>query len=288
MKKLSLAVLIITLFTLFACQKNTVTENDTETSESIVEAENAESDGFTFALAGTDHQSKFGVLTSDSSNITSCFTASFTINSDGSITTVLTFNGTACPIDSIVRSGKIAITWFPGWRLGLTNHDLIIKYENFSRNGKVINGTVSVHFERFDTTYVPLIGDTVVVPSFTFTAKDMSIKFQDGTTFSWNGTRKVSFLRGYYTPFDPRDNIVMINANTSGTTRYGDSFTSVATNIIRVHRCPYHIPIAGVRTININNKETIIINYGNGKCDPYYTITKNGKTVTVDVTKKNG
>ena len=284
MKKLVLIFSIFSMLFLFSCQKGDVTDDDINTAESAATADNAEADGFFFAQSSTDKNKAY--VLDDSSDIASCYSVSTIINTDGSFTTTLTFNGEACPTDEVVREGTIKITWYLGWQTKFIDKPLTIEYINFKRNNKTVNGTVTVTFNSADTVYVELLDSTMVVPSFTFKS-NMSITFEDGTEFTWEGTRTVKYLRGFYTPFIWRDNILQVDANRTGVNRKGEHYTAVSSGIIWKADCAYKLPISGTRTITVENKEPIVIDYGDGTCDQYYTITKGDKTITVDITKDN-
>lgn len=110
---------------------------------------------------------------------------------------------------------------------------------------------------------------------------NMKIRFSDGQTFTWQGTKVSEWNLGVLG--NRWDNTYTVKAGStySGTDRQGRAFTAVVdVDIVRKTACArlgIFKPVSGKLTIQ-HNSRTKTIDYGDGSCDNFVTITINGQT----------
>ena len=100
-----------------------------------------------------------------------------------------------------------------------------------------------------------------------------------GDTLSWNATHNKEWLQGYWSPSIWND-IFLITGNASGTRPNGVTYAkTILTPLKRVMPCHYFV--SGTVQIVQSNKPTRLLDYGNGGCNPWATLTVNGVTHTI-------
>jgi len=256
-----LAALFLGLF-MFSCNKNSNT--DDAAIDATIAVDNSVTEGVILANKEAKDSSK---ATKD----TACYTVERHIdwqNRKGYVT--ITFNPQCDPEG---RSGKMTIIWDLGWRIHPNGKQLTIKYENFVRRKKVFNGTIQTNIE------VNFALDSTASVVFHTTLDSFSVEFPDGTSFLVSGQKDITYY-GFFTFFNRFDNILVVNSNLQGVNRRGNSFVSVADSVVYKGNCEYRFPVAGTKTITINDKRTYLIDFGDGTCDNVYTVTVDGKTET--------
>ena len=115
--------------------------------------------------------------------------------------------------------------------------------------------------------------------SFTKTAVDMKLTFEDGATASWNKTRTSVLIEGGDTPAHA-DDVWSSTGTASGTNRNGRPFTVTITEpLIKKASCRWIS--SGVLEITVETR-THTLDFGNGDCDRFGTVTlANGNSFTV-------
>ena len=263
--KLTLVSAILALLA-FGCKKPV--QPDQATTNDVRTAELAQSDVFTFS-----QQVDNGKAFSDDS---SCYDVYVDENNDGSLTTTLTFNPNCTFSDGVVRSGQIIITWTPGWRLDSSKH-ATVTFQNYTRDSVVVSGTVTLQYT----------GGSYTVdnpPVFSMTEEDMTIKFADGKTASWSGTRTVEWADGFKTRFNRSDDVKKVNFHREGINRNGEKYTADGTDLLIKNSCGTTRKsrvVSGTIVIK-KGDQTTTVDFGNGDCDDTFTITQNGVTITVN------
>lgn len=268
-KTLFSIVAVLALFSLVflsSCKKQ---QNvDTDTVEAVIDADNAAAEGVVLAQENTGN--------SKEAYASSCRTVTRSINfEDSTITVVIEFNGT-CD-DGIPRSGKMTIVADLGWRAHPLGKGITITYENFTRGRRVFDGTVS-----YSVNVIEDSTDSSQVIAMTTTMRNFTVKFPDSTSVTLNGSKTIEFVRGFFTFWDKKDDVLKINAQVEGTNRKGENFTAVSEDIIIKRNCNYFFPVSGTKTITFDDGRTYIINFGDGTCDRVYTVTYNGETYTFE------
>ncbi len=108
-------------------------------------------------------------------------------------------------------------------------------------------------------------------PSFTRTTTGAKITYPDGSFRSWETTHTLTWTAGYDTPWMRLDDEYDIEGSRNVVRKNGDSFSSVITTPLHKRfTCPY--VESGVREIT-KNGETATLDYGDGTCDPWGTLT---------------
>ncbi len=266
MKRLSIFLVLGLLFglvTLNSCQKDDTQQATSDDAvAAAISADAATSDGLTVA---TDE-----ATTAKDDTESSCYTVEKDIDWVNRVgTIVITFNGECA--DSVYRSGTMTIVWDLGWRFDPEGKSLTITYDNFVRNDKIFNGTISMSLSVDTTDSVPVI--TAVYNNF-------SIQFDDSTSFVLSGTKYIKYVNFF--DADRSNNELVINSEMQGTSREGYNFTSVGEDITVKFSCESRFPVSGTKTINVENGDTYLIDFGDGTCDKIYTVTVNGVTTTYD------
>ncbi len=106
--------------------------------------------------------------------------------------------------------------------------------------------------------------------SYTKTATNMLLSYPDGTSTTWNHTHTSTLIEGGSTPTH-WDNVWSTTGNSSGTNRNGVDYTSVITEpLIKKALCRW---ISEGIVEFTRNGNTATLNFGNGTCDRFGTLT---------------
>jgi hypothetical protein len=115
--------------------------------------------------------------------------------------------------------------------------------------------------------------------SYTKTATNMLLSFQDGTSTTWNHTHTSTLIQGGGTPTH-WDNVWSSTGSSTGTNRNGISYSStIIEPLIKKATCRWISE--GVTELTRDGK-TSTLDFGNGTCDRFGKLTlPNGNTVTI-------
>ncbi|TNE52653.1 MAG: hypothetical protein EP344_15475 [Bacteroidetes bacterium] len=115
--------------------------------------------------------------------------------------------------------------------------------------------------------------------SYTKTATDMQLSFPDGTSTMWSHTHTSTLIQGALT-LTHWDNVWSTTGSSSGTNRNGVAYTATITEpLIKKATCRW-ISEGIVEFTRDGNTSTL--NFGNGTCDRFGTLTlPNGDTVVI-------
>ena len=169
-----------------------------------------------------------------------------------------------------IRKGKIIINVSgPMWQEGSYRE---VTFEDFYINGHQVKGKRTVTNEGFweDGEYeglryfsVILEGGIVITPEGQEISKDV------------NRTR--TFVEGFNTKWDTRDDIWHINGVATGVNREGIAFTREITSPLwKEIGCRFIT--RGTVLIQAEGRPDVTLDYGDGDCDPVATITVDGET----------
>jgi hypothetical protein len=178
-----------------------------------------------------------------------------------------------------VRKGKIIIVFTPGSRFQ-TGNAVTTTFENFSLNGVKIEGTRTVTLTALDppTQKIQLEGGKITWPDNTTATRDA----QHLRKWDNKGTIQRS-----------DDEMVIFGTNdfpggASGLNREGKEYTmQIEEDIVFKVACAGQskfLPVSGEKLLNINGR-VITVNYGSGSCDNLITVTINGESKEVTVTR---
>jgi hypothetical protein len=195
---------------------------------------------------------------------------------DGTIT--IDF-GTGCTRGEITRKGKIIITYSGDRRTEGSSHT--ITFDGFYVNGVKIEGTRTV--EVFDAT------ETYIIHEITLTGG--KITWPDGTSASRDAHHFRKWDRKG-TPARLDDEIrILADGTATGSNRDGVEYSmQITEDIVFKAEClalKRFLPASGekVLLIGANAGREITVNYGTGDCDNLITVTINGQTTVVTVSR---
>lgn len=204
-------------------------------------------------------------------------TAAFKTKGSGRI--IIDF-GTGCT-DKLgnTRAGEIIISW-SGGRWFNPGAQITITFNGYSING--------IQFSNNDFRTVTNVSTPASPLTFTVVASHL-LTWPDGET----ATRSVNKTRQWIRSANVIDDKFIVSQTSastpaaSGTNRHGISYTVEITVPLEYDRScaisnKVFKPVKGVKVITYDGTKTITIDFGDGTCDKTYTITANGKTVTID------
>lgn len=172
-----------------------------------------------------------------------------------------------------IRSGKILIV--------------------LSDSMQLIGSTKTITFDSFFVEEVQVSGTIIItndgtnpfgLPNAT-RQPDLQLTFPNGTYSTWTGTQERTMIAGGETPAR-YDNIYEITGTMAGVNRKGKNYTAeIIEPLIKTGTCPWFI-VSGIQTMLVETKQATI-DYGNGTCDKFATLTRpNGQTKTIVIHRK--
>ena len=277
-KKLLLPSLMIgAMLTLFSlntgCKKDTETGNDNfqAVAEDIGQAESVSSDVDNM----TSEVARMGTFSHDEAQNSSMDQFNFhghtcAVVTNDSINHILTFDfGTACTgNDGKIRAGRVIVT-YNGTGYFDAGSSWIVTFDNFYVNDRHIEGSRSVINNGLNAS-----GNM----TWSIDAQNMRITRPDGTWRSWTSQRTREMVAGYGDNTWEND-VYIINGTATGLNSQGESVSCTITNIRREHSC--HYITSGTMVITPSDRPSKIIDFGDGTCDEFATVTKNGITRTI-------
>lgn len=171
--------------------------------------------------------------------------------------------------DGNTRRGKIIITLTDKPRT--PGSQKIVEPEGLFINDNQIEGTKTITLNERNEN-----GNR----SFTVKLENGKITTPDGKVFERNMLRTREWIAGEDTRFYKFDDEYEITGNTEGVNAEGESYSKVITKPLNL--------IVGCKWIRSGTVEftrgdeaPVILDYGDGKCDPKATITKDGETTEI-------
>lgn len=141
----------------------------------------------------------------------------------------------------------------------------IISFYNFTINGNQIEGMKVV--------------EKTGEYQYSITVTGGRISFTDGTVFTRNMSHTRTWTSGYETPFQVWDDEFAIDGTCSGVTRKNKTYLNVITSpLIVKNNCRWITE--GVVELTVDNK-TATLDYGDGTCDRFATVSVNGNTFQI-------
>jgi hypothetical protein len=176
------------------------------------------------------------------------------------------------------------------------------------RHGRVLKGKVIIEISavpRTDgattkITYQNLVVDTITVNGTTVSVfkgdnktsasenytENVIFTFSDGKVIDWSGQKVRRWVGGLSTDTVRIDDVIEITGKVNASIKGGSVYVKeITTPLVRKGDCKYIV--AGVITLTVNNTLVSTVDYGKGDCDTSATLTKDGTTVTLDLTKNN-
>lgn len=170
--------------------------------------------------------------------------------------------GTGCTVNSIVRKGKLKIT-FSG-NITETGSTMTVERVNYSINGNKIEGKITYKNTTVNTS----------VPEWTRTVADGIFTDTKGNIYQNSGSYTVRLTAGASTPTLDDNSYEMPQGTTTITKQDGGKMTlTVTQSLIKKASCDF------ISKGKIKVESTILngtIDYGEGDCDSKATYTQNG------------
>jgi hypothetical protein len=105
------------------------------------------------------------------------------------------------------------------------------------------------------------------------------VQKEDGSTFSWNSSRVREWIQGSDTP-NRWDDIYLITGTASGIRPNGLTWEREIMTALRVELACRFI-VSGTVELRPEDRPVRLLDYGNGECDNFATVTINGETQTI-------
>jgi hypothetical protein len=263
MLKLKFKIVCITILlmavSIVACRKDKTTELDTVIAEQESLASVYSDDIQNFATEAYDNGSISELKETEDKNNPCTTVTKDTINR---IVTI-DFGTNGCiGRDGRTRKGKIIINYSQQlfWSAGCTHN---ISFDNYFVNNNQITGTKTV---------------TILTNGRANRHVESHLNIllaNNGGTIIWNCDRTRNQTSGINTA-NILDDEYSITGAANGTSSNGTNFVFNITNaLIRKMICPRHF-VQGVIVRQVDNRSDVSIDFGNGDCDWYATVSKNG------------
>ena len=258
-------------FFVISCNKD-ITSNVIDSS--YAEADGQSDDAFSEVDGITESSMSYNNLGGrmEASSDTMILCAQIGINRDTKTITI-DFGDGCQGFGGRVRKGKIIITYttpffMPGSVTTTT-------FQDFYLNNVKVEGTCTL----------TNISDSVnQAPVFHAVLTDGKLTWPDSTT----ALRTSDFTKTWIRKQNPYNDEYSLTGSASGTTRKGKTYDMEITSPLIFKRACWllrdFIAVQGIKTIT-SGGITMSIYYGDGTCDRMVTITVNGETRTIEVTK---
>ena len=279
-----LSIVLFAAFTMIACEKNKSVEDlDLMTAEDDAIADLAYDDVFTEVDMVMNIMDAFGYdLPATKSELDTCPVISV-ISPDGHFwpRKVIVDYGDGCSHGKRTRSGKIIITVSgPMWEKGSQR---TVELEDFYVNDHKVEGTRIVTNEgrwgageNDDPDYEGKRYFSVVLKDGKVYVPDTDIVI----TKEVNRTR--TFMEGEYTKWDTRDDIWYIDGIATGINRKGIPFSrEITSSLWKEIGCRFITK--GTVLISAEGRPDVILDYGDGTCDPIATVTVGDETREINL-----
>lgn len=174
----------------------------------------------------------------------------------------------------------------PGFKMTVTSQNYVVDGNQVNINNKTITNTTPLSIAL-----TPNPGTNL---TWSISANVTIIKANNGGTITWTCSRTKELVntsdtlcyRGQNKSIIWSNAMVKINGTGSGTNASGETYTSVATDLIRNFKCspspvanPHRHPfVSGTIYYIPGSRHPRLINYGSGTCDFDATVTINGNT----------
>lgn len=172
-----------------------------------------------------------------------------------------------------IRTGKIIITMSADILEEGAEYKVV--YEDVTMGGRLVEHTSLMTNQGPDSE-----GHWVITSSV-----DHVTTYEDGSLSSRKLTGASEWLSGFGT-MEPDDDIFLRTGSGTVITSEGEEFTREITTPLLFDRSCLYIK-SGVVELNKNGSE-VIIDFGGGECDQWATVTIDGETEEVDLSKRKG
>jgi hypothetical protein len=171
----------------------------------------------------------------------------------------------------VIRKGKIIVSYTG--RYWVTGTVITTTFENYYVDGKKFEGIREVRNDGID------LEETFF--TFSATLKNARITWKDGSTRAFESRH----IKRIYLPSSERGIIYAVTGGSKGLNRSKKPYTAViAKPLIFSERCintGIKIPSKGILELDIENRNQISIDFGNGGCDREAIISIGDRTKTI-------
>ena len=148
-----------------------------------------------------------------------------------------------------------------------------ITYQNLVIDSVTVNGTAVSVFK----------GDNLTTAAENY-SENIVFVTGDGKEISWKGEKVRKWVEGLATDTVRSDDVIEITGKVDASVKGGSVYLKeITVPLIRKGSCRYIV--SGIIQLTIDNTLVSSVDYGNGDCDATATLTKDGTTVTLDLTK---
>ncbi|PBJ11820.1 hypothetical protein [Flavobacterium sp. ACN6] len=203
------------------------------------------------------------------------------------VTTVLTNNTWTKTVDFGVEGctlnngntvkGKMVVSFSNDFNA--STQTISYTFEGFYHNGRKLQGSKSIVRTIKETSLL------VTAHPVSTASIDLTITFDDGGVYTRKGTLIKEMTSGYDTWFDWDDNVFVVTGSGSTTFPNGDTFSAEITTPLEFNAaCRKSFAVKGIVSVT-KNGASATLDYGNGECDTFATVTKDGVTEEIDLKK---
>lgn len=271
-RKQGIAVLLLAaLFSFQSCNKSdVVSENDVivkTTTNDYLNMVNA------FSLS-TVEEITSGNDGLKSATLVDCVTVTIHENENGDFwprNWTLDYGTVNCEcFTGVMRRGKINVSLSDWWKNEGSLRE--ITFEDFYLNNNKLEGIKTILNTGLND-----------AGNLTFRKKvsDAKLEYEDGSAITWNCEKTSEQIEGGETILFA-DDVWSVTGNGSGVNLDGKSYTStITTPLIYKSGCFY--AVSGIVEIATEGEDVKIIDYGNGECDSFVTVTVGDVTETIEL-----
>jgi hypothetical protein len=146
-----------------------------------------------------------------------------------------------------------------------------ITYENCKIDDISIEGTSTETFN----------GDNATTRKRTITSQ-VKFTLADGTVLDRTGNNIHEWIKGLDTPMERDDDMIQVTGSIEVKSSTGDTYSRVITEpLVRLGDCKH--PVQGIVTYSKNEVVVGELNYGDGTCDNLANLTTDGATVEIEL-----
>ena len=170
--------------------------------------------------------------------------------------------------DGNLRRGKILVSWTGAYKQAGTL--VQIGFEDFYQNDNQIQGSKQIENKGLNS-------DNQLVYSVN---ASISITSPSNQSYTWTCTRTRTWISGSSTK-NRFDDVYLVSGQSSGVNRNGKNFSCRTLTDLRIdNSCTWRV-VAGKLELNVEDRQTRVLDYGDGACDGTFTVNVGGKTHTV-------
>ncbi|MCF8247118.1 MAG: hypothetical protein K9J37_19115 [Saprospiraceae bacterium] len=173
--------------------------------------------------------------------------------------------------DGRIRKGQIVVVQTAEW--WVPDAERTTTFIGFSVDGAQLEGTATLVNQGYDANGNITLTRTVAGAKITFPNDDVT---------TWETQQQLTQIEGGGTPLILLDNVFEFTSISSGINRNGQAFTvETITPLVKHKLCPWLV--SGIIQLDVAGK-TLQLDYGNGNCDKFGTLTlPNGASLIIEV-----